>query len=65
MSELQRCEVTVTGWLRSHQVKQHLQVNNIPYQEDKGKWGSTFTFDASPEQWVAINQWLEKTKVGP
>jgi hypothetical protein len=61
-SEQERCEVTVTGWLRSHQVKQHLQAQGVPYREDKGKWGSMFTFDATPEQWESIGQWVEKVK---
>ena len=48
--------VTVTGWLARHQVRRHLEVFSIPYSEERERRESTFTVEASDEQWEGIQQ---------
>jgi len=63
-------EVAVGSALQRHQLRQYLlaahkQFALIEWREQPFDDLSIFTITASPAQWTAINQWLEKTKVGP
>ena len=57
-------EVTVSGALVRHQLRQYLRASGLRFNEVRGLGESTFYVPtATPEQWRGINEWLERTKV--
>jgi hypothetical protein len=58
----ERRELVVAGALVRHQLRVWLDLNDIAYKEHKGLLESSFVVSVVPEQWDAINQWVEKVK---
>jgi hypothetical protein len=59
-------DVTVGSSVQRHQLKQWLNAQGIDWRS----WPISMTeggfrITASPAQWEGINQWLQRTKVGP
>jgi hypothetical protein len=64
MSGPERRELVVAGALVRHQMRQYLRLHDIRYHETLGDspGETTFHITATPPQWEAINQWVEKVK---
>jgi hypothetical protein len=54
-------EVTVETFVARHQVRQYLRVQGIEWtEEDQPGDRVEFRFDATDEQWVDVQAWVEK-----
>jgi len=56
-------EVTVSGFVPRHQVRQYLRVSGIEWVEhDEPGDAVKFTFTATDEQWSGVSEWVKKVQ---
>jgi hypothetical protein len=56
-------EVTVETFVARHQVRQYLRVQGIEWTEESLTGDQVrFDFDATDDQWVDVQAWVEKVQ---